>query len=249
MKKEYTYLFIVIAFVAGIIVGVIAAVLYEEKNPMISSPVQTPSAATAPSVPPAEAQKQIGFLQSLLKEDPKNLKALIELGNLYFDTEQFDRAVEVYSQALNLDPKNADLALLPLGPDAQADSFGELSTCRYFRVPSTTENPRDVVLAFAAALSKYREAFKDESIAYNKGVGRAMTIPGVNREKNIDFYGLYDFNTEMEVVYNREAMFSKISSLRSSLVSKILALTSVSTAIAEVEPEMQNHIDSIMASW
>lgn len=109
MKKEYTYLFIVIAFVAGIIVGVIAAVLYEEKNPMISSPVQTPSAATAPSVPPAEAQKQIGFLQSLLKEDPKNLKAFIELGNLYFDTEQFDRAVEVYSQALNLDPKNADV--------------------------------------------------------------------------------------------------------------------------------------------
>ena len=54
-------------------------------------------------------EKQISALQSLLKADPKNLKALIELGNLYFDADQFDLSIQAYSQALEIDPKNADV--------------------------------------------------------------------------------------------------------------------------------------------
>jgi cytochrome c-type biogenesis protein CcmH/NrfG len=49
------------------------------------------------------------MLQGILKEDPKNLKALVDLGNLYFDTDQIDSAIQVYSRALELDPKNADV--------------------------------------------------------------------------------------------------------------------------------------------
>jgi len=108
MKKEYAFLFMLIAFVAGIVVGVIATVFYEEKMPALPSSIKPPASSSAPAVT-ADAQKQISTLQGILKEDPKNLKALVELGNLFFDTDQFDQAIRAYSRALELDPGNADI--------------------------------------------------------------------------------------------------------------------------------------------
>lgn len=101
MKKETAFLFIVTAFLAGIILGVIIAVYYEEKHFRPSSlPSETAN---------LEYQKEIERLRSLLKKDPQNIKALIELGNAYFDSNQFDQAIDAYSQALKIDPKNADV--------------------------------------------------------------------------------------------------------------------------------------------
>jgi cytochrome c-type biogenesis protein CcmH/NrfG len=108
MKKEYAFLFIAIAFVAGIVVGVISTVLYEEKMPVPPSSVKPSQSSPSPAIT-ADIQKQISMLQGILKEDPKNLKALVELGNLYFDTDQFDAAIQFYARALELDPKNADV--------------------------------------------------------------------------------------------------------------------------------------------
>lgn len=109
MKKEYAYLSIAIAFVAGIVVGVIAAVSYEDKTPIIPPPVKQTTSSPAPAAPPADLQKQVDTLRSMLKDDPKNLNVLIQLGNLYFDADQFSQAIEVYSRALEIDPKNADV--------------------------------------------------------------------------------------------------------------------------------------------
>lgn len=108
MKKEYAFLFIAMAFVAGIVVGVISTVLYEEKMPVPPSSFKPSQSSPSPAIP-ADVQKQITMLQSILKEDPKNLKALIELGNLYFDTDQFDSAIQFYARALELAPMNADV--------------------------------------------------------------------------------------------------------------------------------------------
>jgi cytochrome c-type biogenesis protein CcmH/NrfG len=108
MKKEYAFIFIVIAFVAGIVVGVIATVSYEEKMPPLPSSIKPPQSAPAPALTP-DIQNQISTLKSILKEDPKNLKALVELGNIYFDSDQLDPAIQAYSKALELDPKNPNV--------------------------------------------------------------------------------------------------------------------------------------------
>jgi cytochrome c-type biogenesis protein CcmH/NrfG len=108
MKKEYAFLFIAVAFVAGIVAGVIATVLYEEKMPVPPPSIKPSQSSPAPAIT-ADIQKQITMLQGVLKEDPKNLKALVELGNLYFDTEQADSAIQIYARALELDPKNPDV--------------------------------------------------------------------------------------------------------------------------------------------
>jgi len=108
MKKELVFLFIGLAFVTGIIVGVMATVYYEEKNPPPVAAGKHPAPPPAPA-PTEDFKKLIVSLLSRLKDDPENLKALIQLGNAYFDTDQFDLAIEAYSKALDIDPKNADV--------------------------------------------------------------------------------------------------------------------------------------------
>ncbi len=108
MKKEYAFLFMAIAFIAGIVVGVVMTVYHEDKTPLPQA-VSQPASAPATASIPEDVQNQVNSLRSILKDDPKNRNALVQLGNLYFDSEQFDKAIEAYSKALEIDPQNADV--------------------------------------------------------------------------------------------------------------------------------------------
>jgi len=48
-------------------------------------------------------------LKEIVKKDPKNLPAWVELGNIYFDTDQPKEAIEAYSQYLAIKPDNPDV--------------------------------------------------------------------------------------------------------------------------------------------
>jgi hypothetical protein len=58
---------------------------------------------------PPEVVAQIQKYRSALAMDPNDLQANIGMGNLLFDSNQFDRAIEHYTKALDKDPKNADV--------------------------------------------------------------------------------------------------------------------------------------------
>ena len=110
MKKEFAFVLIAVPFVVGIVVGVITTVYYEEKpHPEHTAVQQQSPGAPPPAATAVDIQKQIAPLLSILKDDPKNLKALIELGNAYFDGGQVDKSIEAYSKALEINPKNADV--------------------------------------------------------------------------------------------------------------------------------------------
>ncbi len=47
--------------------------------------------------------------KEILRRDPNNLQALINIGNLYFDTGQDRLAIEQYRRALSLDPRNVNV--------------------------------------------------------------------------------------------------------------------------------------------
>ncbi len=77
-------------------------------------PPQTPvAAAPAPSAPMPSVnmdyQRRIAVAEQVVKQDPKNLQAWIELGNDYFDTQQRQKAIDAYAHALELDPKNPNV--------------------------------------------------------------------------------------------------------------------------------------------
>ncbi|MCJ7786036.1 MAG: tetratricopeptide repeat protein [Desulfobacterales bacterium] len=116
MKKETVILIVVIAFLVGFISGATVAILRgtkgAEKTAMVQKTQMAPPDAPAP-VPPArdsiEAASQIQTLKEIVKKDPKNLPAWVELGNLYFDTDQPKEAIEAYSRYLAVKPDNPDV--------------------------------------------------------------------------------------------------------------------------------------------
>ena len=116
MKKETVILSVVIAFLVGFITGATVAILKGKKGVAKSVAVQpSPAApATAPVAPPPgpsseEVNAKIQALKDIVQKDPKNLSALVELGNLYFDSDQSREAVEAYGKYLAVKPDNADV--------------------------------------------------------------------------------------------------------------------------------------------
>ncbi len=126
MKKETVILYVVIALAVGFVGGVTVGILWMTKGPekvamvprpqmaqpplpMQGPPAQGPTASAPPARDPVEMASQIKTLQEIVKKDPKNLSALVELGNLYFDTNQPKEAIEAYSRYLAVKPDNADV--------------------------------------------------------------------------------------------------------------------------------------------
>jgi tetratricopeptide (TPR) repeat protein len=116
MKKQTVILLVVIAFLVGFIAGATVAILKGTKGTRKTALVQKPQMAPpgAPVQAPLardsiEDASQIKTLKEIVKKDPKNLPAWVELGNLYFDTDQHKEAIEAYSQYLAVKPNNPDV--------------------------------------------------------------------------------------------------------------------------------------------
>jgi tetratricopeptide (TPR) repeat protein len=78
----------------------------------VQKPQLPPTGAPAPAPPGIdsfEAASKIQTLKEIVKKDPKNLAAWVELGNLYFDTNQPKEAIEAYRQYLVSKPDNPDV--------------------------------------------------------------------------------------------------------------------------------------------
>ncbi|OGP95105.1 MAG: hypothetical protein A2157_07475 [Deltaproteobacteria bacterium RBG_16_47_11] len=118
MKKETVILYIVIAFLVGFIAGATVAILKGSsgggKPAMVQKPQPVPQGDLPPAGPgpgpsPTELNLKIKTLQGIVKKDPKNLPAWVELGNLHFDAGQPKEAIEAYNQYLAIKPDNADV--------------------------------------------------------------------------------------------------------------------------------------------
>ena len=112
MKKETVVLVVVIAFIVGFITGATVAILKGTKEVEKPAAVQRPQMAPMPTPrgsDPIEVVSQIQSLKEIVKKDPKNLPAWVELGNLYFDSGQPKEAIEAYRQYLAVKPDNSDV--------------------------------------------------------------------------------------------------------------------------------------------
>lgn len=96
MKKE-NLLFLVVALVVGLLVGIIVG---NKGGSGSSSSTSGPAPVTAPVT---NYEQNIKMLQEVVAKEPENRSAWVQLGNNYFDTNQYMQAVEAYDKALELD--------------------------------------------------------------------------------------------------------------------------------------------------
>jgi tetratricopeptide (TPR) repeat protein len=66
------------------------------------SPLAPPPAATG-------ASPQIAALEQMAQKEPKNAQLWTQLGNLYFDSHQPQKAIDAYAKALELKPNDPDV--------------------------------------------------------------------------------------------------------------------------------------------
>ncbi|WP_429885077.1 tetratricopeptide repeat protein [Geoalkalibacter halelectricus] len=102
MKKE-TWILAGAALVIGVLLGVIIA----NTGGKESAPART---ATPPaSAPNVMLQQNIQMLEEIVRKEPGNRSAWVQLGHNYFDSNQPMKAIEAYNKALEMDPNDPDV--------------------------------------------------------------------------------------------------------------------------------------------
>jgi tetratricopeptide (TPR) repeat protein len=101
VKKETM---MVVAFVA-LALGFVGGVLYSAYKSVPVKDATSPDSAQVSNIQVSEISK----LEKETALHPDNVAAWVQLGNFYFDANQFDKAIDAYQRSLVLDPKNASV--------------------------------------------------------------------------------------------------------------------------------------------
>jgi cytochrome c-type biogenesis protein CcmH/NrfG len=104
VKISTLYLTGLICLVLGFIGGTVLTVYKLEQT----QPPPRTMPHTEPHANPQDEQK-IQKLEQEVQANPSNVKAWIDLGNTYFDGNQYSKSIQAYQKALAIDPNNADV--------------------------------------------------------------------------------------------------------------------------------------------
>lgn len=99
MKKE-NLLFIVMALIIGVLVGILVSKGDKQKDV---------AQVSMPAAPVPNNQQNIQMLERLVADDPGNRGAWVQLGHSYFDADQPVKAIEAYNKALAIDGNDPDV--------------------------------------------------------------------------------------------------------------------------------------------
>ena len=117
MKSE-SIVFAIAGICFGIILGWVIGTQQAGRRNATQVQLQSAAPAAAPASgdaaaggnrqPPALDEGKVQSLLTIIKSDPKNAGAHVQLANTYFDAERYPDAIKWYEEALKLDPKNPD---------------------------------------------------------------------------------------------------------------------------------------------
>jgi len=110
MKNSTALLISLIALGVGFLGGVALSAYKSGSGVAVPGPVSSPQQQTSQKQPITEEQaKQILALEKETASNPENAEAWIQLGNLYFDTDNYPSAIRSYEKSLALKPDNANV--------------------------------------------------------------------------------------------------------------------------------------------
>ncbi|MBW2042251.1 MAG: tetratricopeptide repeat protein [Deltaproteobacteria bacterium] len=99
MMKRTAILLSLVTFIAGFLAGTVVTVLK-------TTPIPGDLAVKGQADDYAQKAK---MLEAYVAQNPDDTFAWIQLGHVFFDTDQFTRAIGAYEKALEQDPKNVDV--------------------------------------------------------------------------------------------------------------------------------------------
>ena len=96
----------------GVILGWVIGAQQANQRPAPLSAAASPvpageGAGSARQAPPLD-EGRVQSLMTVIKNDPKNAAAVVQLANTYFDGERYADAIKWYDESLRLDPANPD---------------------------------------------------------------------------------------------------------------------------------------------
>ena len=155
-RQQVNGIFAVIVIGLAAVAGI--SLFNKSGNPVIrDSAVKENADATLPdNHPPEEIAKRLASLIQMSAEDPQNADIPLEIGNVYYDLGDYDKAAASYRKSLEIQPQN---------PYVETD----LATCLHYL------NRNDEALSILDKVLKYRPNFPPA--LYNKGI---VLIHGMN---------------------------------------------------------------------
>ena len=104
--------------IAGTLFGLIIGwVLGSQQSARTARALPPPVAQAAPAAQPSSAPQpapidpeRVKALEAVAAKNPKDPQPRVQLGNMYFDAEQFRQAIGWYEQAMKLQPNDANLS-------------------------------------------------------------------------------------------------------------------------------------------
>jgi cytochrome c-type biogenesis protein CcmH/NrfG len=99
MLKQTAMLFVICAFVLGFLAGAVFTVYKTNST----------SSTTSDNGQEVDYAQREKLLEAEVMKNQGNTAAWIQLGHVYFDTDQYQKASVAYEKALKIDPRNADV--------------------------------------------------------------------------------------------------------------------------------------------
>ena len=106
--------------IAGILFGLIAGWIIGSQQGVARAPASAPQTAASASQQGGAGsgtgraavldQTQVTALKTVAERETSNAAPRVELGNLYFDAEQYDEAIRWYGDAIKISPKDVNVS-------------------------------------------------------------------------------------------------------------------------------------------
>jgi len=94
--------------ILGWVIGVQQAGGRFSAAPAATAAAPAAGAAAGQAQAPPLDDARVQSLMTVIKNDPKNAGAAVQLGNTYFDAERYADAIKWYEESLRIDPSNPD---------------------------------------------------------------------------------------------------------------------------------------------
>ena len=97
----------------GLIVGWVLGSQQAAGTARLAAPVAQSAPAQQPAAsPPAVAidPERVKALEAVAAQNPKDVQPRVQLGNMYFDAEQYPQAITWYEQAMTLNPNDTNVS-------------------------------------------------------------------------------------------------------------------------------------------